>query len=123
MNNGFASHCLVLTMLVGMLPAHSIAAGTDRTQGVNQAAPTAHVAQPSIPCAPATLHLGGCEQQLRNARGTYEHLRPGSAERFDDLDQALSTLRSARPQIANDLLAKGVPSWLYCVVHPLWCRG
>jgi len=119
----FASF-LVVAMLAGLLPPNSSAIAMNEmpSRALRGVVPTAQVVQSSSPCAQASLDKG-CQQQLDQAREAYERLRRAYADRFDDLEQALRTLRSAEPQGPSDLMAKGVPDWLYCVVHPLWCRG
>lgn len=112
---------LVVTMLAAMLPANSSAMARDESpsQALRQG-PSAQVLQPSTPCAQASLHLGACEQQLRKVRRAYERFRRTYVDRFDELEQAVRTLRSAEPPSSGSLIA-GVPSWLYCRLHPRWC--
>jgi len=35
----------------------------------------------------------------------------------------LKTLRLAEPQIVNGFTDLGIPSWLYCKLHPRWCKN
>jgi hypothetical protein len=102
-----------------MLPTTSSAAKQDRAQGLRHT-PTAHVGHRSMPCAQA-LQLGGCEQELRKVHRAYERFQRSCVDRFDDLEEAMRTLRSGEPQKASELIA-GPPDWLYCVIHPFWCR-
>ncbi len=112
---------LVVTMLAAMLPPNSsaMARNENPSQALRQGAP-AQVLQGSTPCAQASLYRGACEQQLRKARRTYERFRRTYGDRFDELEQAVRTLRSAEPPSSGSLMA-GVPSWLYCFLHPRWC--
>ena len=33
------------------------------------------------------------------------------------------TLRLAEPQIVSGVTDLGIPSWLYCKLHPRWCKN
>jgi hypothetical protein len=35
----------------------------------------------------------------------------------------LKTLRLAEPQIVSGVTDLGIPSWLYCKLHPRWCKN
>ena len=113
---------LVVTMLAGMLPPNSSAMAKNevQSQALRQGAPARVLLGPTA-CAQASGHLDACEQQLRKARRSYERLRRTYTDRFDDLEQAVRTLRSGEPPKASELIA-GAPDWLYCVIHPIWCK-
>jgi hypothetical protein len=113
---------LGMTMLAGLLMAPSaIAQNGDQPEVLMQVVQQSQLVEGSDQVAEArTLFAAPAQPAGPSNRSTIVVALIPVAE---GLVGVLKTLRLAEPQIVSGATDLGIPSWLYCKLHPRWCKN
>jgi hypothetical protein len=113
---------LGMTMLAGLLMApFAIAQNEDQPEVLMQAVHQKQLVEGSDQVAEARTLFAAPDQPAAPSNGStivvaLIPVAEGPAGVF-------KTLRLAEPQIVSGVTDLGIPSWLYCKLHPRWCKN
>ena len=113
---------LGMTMLAGLLMAPSaIAQNGDQPEVLMQAPQQRHLVEGSDQVAEARTLFAAPAQSAGPSNGStiVVALIPVAEGPVG----VSKTLRLAEPQIVSGVTDLGIPSWLYCKLHPRWCKN
>jgi hypothetical protein len=122
MKTTLAGRFLVMTMLAGLLMApFAIAQNEDQPEVPTQAVQQRQLVQGSDQVAEARTLFAAPAQPagLSNGSTIVDALIPVAEGPVG----VFKTLRLAEPQIVTGVTDLGIASWLYCKLHPRWCKN
>ena len=122
MNTTLTGRFLGMTMLAGLLMApFAIAQNGDQPKALMQALQHRQLVEGSDQVAAARNLFAAPAQPAGTSNGStiVAALIPVAEGPVG----VSKTLRLAEPQIVSGVTDLGIPSWLYCKLHPRWCKN
>jgi hypothetical protein len=116
------SRFLGMTMLAGLLMApFAIAQNEDQPELLIQGVQQRQLVEGSDQVAEARTLFAAPAQPAGPSNGStiVDALIPVAEGPLG----VFKTLRLAEPQIVSGFTDLGIPSWLYCKLHPRWCKN
>ena len=111
-----------MTILAGLLMApFAIAQKEDQPEVLMQAVQHRQLIEGSDQVADARTLFAAPAQLAGPSNGST--IVVGLIPEAEGLVGVLRTLRLAEPQIVSGVTDGGIPSWLYCKLHPRWCKN
>jgi len=113
---------LGMTMLAGLLMApFAIAQNEDQPEVLLQAVQQRKLVEGSDKVAEARTLFAAPAQPVGPSNGSTILL--ALIPVAEGPVGVFKTLRLAEPQIVSGFTDLGIPSWLYCKLHPRWCKN
>jgi hypothetical protein len=111
-----------LTILAGLLMApFAIAQNEDQPEVLMQAVQHRQLMEGSDQVAAARTLFAAPAQPAGPSNGST--IVVGLIPAAEGLVGVFKTFRLAEPQIVSGVTDRGIPSWLYCKLHPRWCKN
>ena len=122
MKTTFTGLFVGMTMLAGLLMASfAIAKSEDQREVLMQAVQHSKLVEGSDQVAAGRTLFAALAQPAGPSNGST--IVDGLIPAAEGPVGVFETLRLAEPQIVSGVKDRGMPSWLYCKLHPRWCKN